>query len=311
MTVFAANDPVPSTARGAAIALGNFDGVHLGHRAVLASAQTAAQASGAALAAAVFEPHPRRVLHPDAPPFRLQSPGQRARALRAAGVQPVFEIRFDQALLQYSDVEFAERVLAEQLGVSHVSVGANFRFGHERRGDAETLRWLGERLGFSVSTAPVLRDAAGAKFSSSMIREAIARGDVAEAQVLLTRPWAIEGEVQRGFARGRKLGFATANLKLGDYQRPRLGIYAVRADIGDGVLRAGVASIGLNPTFGKLPEPVLEAHLFDFDGDLYGRLIEVELLAFLREEAAFENAETLARQIAEDVAQARALLQGS
>lgn len=310
MTVFAAGDPIAPTARGAAIALGNFDGVHQGHRAVLASAQVAADASGAALAAAVFEPHPRRVIHPDAPPFRLQSPQQRARALTAAGARHVFEIGFDQTLLQYSDVEFAERVLAEQLGVSHVSVGANFRFGHERRGDVETLSELGQRLGFSVSAAPVLRDAAGAKISSTMIREAIALGDLAQAQLLLTRPWAIEGEVQRGFARGRELGFATANLKLGDYQRPRLGIYAVRADIGDGDLRAGVASIGVNPTFRKLPEPVLEAHLFDFNADLYGRLIEVELVGFLREEARFENAETLARQIAEDVAQARTLLTG-
>ena len=310
MTYFSADDEIPETARGAAIALGNFDGVHLGHQAVLAAARATASARGLPFAVAVFEPHPRRLFQPDAPPFRLQSPLQRARALEAAGAVHVFEIRFDRALSLLSDVEFAEQILAQRLGAAHVCVGAHFRFGRGRMGDAASLSVLGAGLAFSVDALPEIANAAGAKISSSAIRETIAQGRLNEAASMLGRPWAIEGAVEHGFARGRAMGFATANLRLGEYQRPRLGIYAVRANLGDGGVRDGVASVGVNPTFAALPEPLLEAHLFDFDADLYGCTIEVGLVAFLREEGRFENAEALARQIAEDAAAARALLRG-
>jgi len=294
-------------ARGAAIALGNFDGVHLGHQAVIASARTAATNLNAPLGVAVFEPHPRHVFQPDAPPFRLQTNDQRARALTALGVQHLYEIAFDRALSQLSDEEFAQRVLAERLGVAHVSVGADFRFGRGRMGDAASLARLGAALGFSVEAVSPVGD--GAKTSSSAIRDAIATGAVDQASKLLGRPWAIEGTVQRGFQRGRGFGFATANIALGDYVQPRLGIYAVRVAI-DGRRFDGVASVGVNPTVGALPKPLLEAHIFDFDAELYGKTIEVELIAFLRDEAKFETAEILARQIAEDAAAARALLLG-
>ena len=303
----AVGEKMDTTARGAAIALGNFDGVHLGHQAVVASARRAAEARRAPLGVAVFEPHPRRVFQPEAPPFRLQTNDQRARALADLEVAHLYEIGFDRVLSQLSDEEFARQILVERLGVAHVSVGADFRFGRGRMGDAESLRRLGEALGFSVDAVAPVGD--GAKISSSAIRAAIAAGAVDQAAALLGRYWAIEGVVQRGFQRGRAFGFATANVALGDYVQPRLGVYAVRVAI-DERLFDGVASVGVNPTVGTLPAPLLEAHIFDFDADLYGKVIEVELIVFLRDEAKFETADILARQIAEDATAARALLRG-
>jgi riboflavin kinase/FMN adenylyltransferase len=301
------NISVPLDARGAAIALGNFDGVHRGHRAVIASAAAIAGERGVALGAAVFEPHPRRYFQPDAPPFRLQTPAQRAWALGEAGVTEVFEIGFDEALAQSDDRAFAERVLVGLLGVSHVSVGENFRFGRGRCGDVAALAMLGDELGFSVgAVAPVKGD--GARISSTAIREAIAAGDMKLATALLGRPWAIEGEVVRGFQRGAGFGFPTANVALAGYVRPRLGVYAVRVDLGDGLLLPGVASVGVNPTVGALPEPLLEAHLLDFSGDLYGKTIEVELTAFLRDEAKFDDVDALRAQMTQDVIDARRAL---
>ncbi|HYD72292.1 MAG TPA: bifunctional riboflavin kinase/FAD synthetase [Candidatus Binatia bacterium] len=307
MEALGPNANVPEDARGAAIALGNFDGVHLGHQAVIASARAIADERGIALGAAVFEPHPRRFFKPDLPPFRLQSRTQRARALGEAGVREVFEIGFDAALSQSSDREFAERILRDLLGAAHVSVGADFRFGKGRMGDAASLAELGDEFGFSVEAIQPVPEGAE-KISSSAIRDAIADGEMNKAAAMLSRPWAIEGEVLRGFQRGRDLGVPTANLSLGDYLRPRLGIYAARVDVGDGVLLPGVASIGVNPTVGALPEPVLEAHLFDFSGELYGKQIEVELITFLRDEAKFDDVEALKRQMKQDVIDARSAL---
>jgi riboflavin kinase/FMN adenylyltransferase len=306
MPTLGPSSTVPDDARGAAVALGNFDGVHRGHQAVIAAARAAADALGAQLGVAVFEPHPRRFFQPDAAPFRLQTPRQRARALAELGVQEVFEIGFDAALAQSSDREFAERVLKDCLGARHVAIGADFRFGRGRMGDAASLTHLGGEFGFGVTAvAPVGGET---KVSSSRVREAIVAGDMAGAAELLGRPWAIEGEVLRGFGRGAGFGFATANLALGDYVRPRLGVYAVRVDVGDGVLLPGVASVGINPTVGALPEPVLEAHLLDFSGDLYGKTIEVELIGFLRDEAKFASVEALKAQMTQDVIAARRAL---
>ena len=299
---------IANDAKGAAIALGNFDGVHRGHQAVIASAREAAGRLGAPLSVAVFRPHPRRFFQPDAPPFRLQSANQRARALAALDVDHLYEIGFDRARAQSSDAAFAANVLRGGFGARHVSVGADFRFGRGRMGDVESLTRLGAANGFSVTAVAPVGDAAGERVSSSAIRAALSRGDVAGAGRLLGRPWAIEGEVARGFARGRDLGFPTANIPLGDYQQPRLGIYAVRVDLGDGVQRPGVASIGVNPTTGALPLPLLETHLFDFDSDLYGRVIETALIAFLRPEEKFETIDVMRRQMDRDAEAARALL---
>lgn len=298
---------LPADARGAAIALGNFDGVHRGHQAVIASARAVAEERDVALGAAVFEPHPRRFFKPDTAPFRLQTREQRARALGDVGVEEIFEIGFDAALASSSDRAFAESILHDLLGAAHVSTGPDFRFGKDRIGDLASLTTLGAEFGFSVEAADVVEDEAG-RISSTAIREAIAAGDMARAAAMLTRPWAIEGEVLRGFQRGRGFGFPTANLALGEYVRPRLGVYAVRVDLGDGVLLPGVASVGVNPTVGALPEPVLEAHLFDFSGDLYGKSIEVELAVFLRDEAKFDDVNAMKRQMTQDVIDARAAL---
>ncbi|MEZ6023544.1 MAG: adenylyltransferase/cytidyltransferase family protein [Hyphomonadaceae bacterium] len=219
MRAHAAGAAIPKSERGAAIALGNFDGVHRGHQVVIESARKAAASLNAPLGVAVFAPHPRRVFAPDSPPFRLQSRAQRARALEALGVDELYEIGFDRALAQSSDAEFAEHVLHQQLGVKHVSIGADFRFGRGRMGDAASLAKLGERFGFSVDAVSLLPGAED-KVSSSAIRTAIAAGDMGAAADLLSRPGAIEGEVQRGFARGRGFGIATANVPLGDYVRP-------------------------------------------------------------------------------------------
>lgn len=307
MRQFSATEEIPGEMRGACLALGNFDGVHRGHQVVIATARARAEALSAPLAVAVFEPHPRRFFQPDAPPYRLQSANQRARALAALGANAVFEIAFDGNLSGKTDLEFARDIIAHRLGARHVSIGADFRFGRGRMGDAESLRHAGEGLGFTVDAHEDVR-IAGARVSSTAIRAHIALGEVDKAANLLTRPWAIEGIVQKGFQRGREIGVPTANVSLGDYTRPKLGIYAVRAEIGDMRLHPGVASIGLNPTVGALQAPLLETHLFDFGGDLYERTIEVQLIAYLRPEAKFEDMQAMARQIEADIARARALL---
>ncbi|UPT64203.1 MAG: bifunctional riboflavin kinase/FAD synthetase [Hyphomonadaceae bacterium JAD_PAG50586_4] len=294
-------DSIPADARSAAIALGNFDGVHRGHQAVIASAR----AHSAHLGVALFRPHPRRFFQPDAPPFRLQTESQRERALAALGVKDLFEIGFNAGLAKRSDEEFARELLHDRLGVSHVSVGVDYRFGRGRMGDAARLRSLGERYGFSVEAVEAVKGG-GARYSSTAVRAALAAGDMSKAASILSRPWAIEGMVQRGFQRGRGFGFATANVPLGEYARPRLGIYAVRV-IMDGASLPGVASVGVNPTVGALPAPLLEAHVFDFDAELYGKTIEVEMITFLRDEAHFADIEALKTQMADDAAKARAI----
>jgi riboflavin kinase/FMN adenylyltransferase len=299
--------PAPPAWRGAAIALGVMDGVHLGHQAVLGDARAAAERLKAPLAAAVFEPHPRHHFQAEAAPFRLQSAGQRVRALEAAGAGAVFELRFGPALAALSKEEFAERELAGRLGVAHVAVGDDFRYGRGREGDAETLKAAGADLGFGVSvTPPLLKN--GERVSSTAIRAHVAAGRMAEAAALLSRPWAIEGLVAGGDRRGRTLGFPTANMDLDGYVRPRFGIYAVRVNLFDGQApRPGVANCGVRPMYGA-SAPLLETHLFDFAGDLYGRRIEVEMVGFLRPEETFADAAALTAQMDRDSQAAKALL---
>jgi riboflavin kinase/FMN adenylyltransferase len=298
-------DEAPAPRQGAAIALGNLDGVHLGHQAVLAAART----PGLALAAAIFEPHPRRLFQPDAPPFRLQSPAQRARALSSLGVEILYQIGFDRALAGLTDAAFCEAILKDRLGAALAAVGEDFCFGKGRMGDAAALQRHGQRLGFEARIAAPVEDAASrGKVSSTAIREALGAGDPAAAARLLSRPFAIEGAVGPGAQRGRTIGFPTANIALGEYVRPRFGVYAVQIDVGDGVARPGVANLGVKPTVGGAPEPLLEAHLFDFTGDLYGRRVEVALIGFLREERRFDGLPALLAQIKADAAHARQIL---
>lgn len=304
MDAVRADSLLPEEHRGASIALGNFDGVHLGHQAVIAAA--ARGANGRRIAAAVFEPHPRRVLRPDSPPFRLQSSAQRARALGACGADTLIEIPFDAALSQMSDEAFARDVLAGRLGAARVAVGSDFRFGHDRIGDTDALQRYGARFGFAVEIVDAVDDGHHPdKVSSSTIRAALQSGEMVEAARLLSRPWAIEGVVIAGQQRARAINFATANVALGDYLHPMYGVYATETDVGDGMWRAGVSNCGVKPTVGGVAEPLLETHLFDFNADLYGRTIETRLIGFIRAERKFESFEALTKQIAEDARAAR------
>lgn len=308
MRRFSTRDRIPDDAKGAALAFGKFDGVHLGHIAVIAGAREAALRLGAPVAAPVFTPHPRRAFEPDAPPFLLQTPHQRERALADAGVTILFDLAFDARFLSLTAREFSQEVLKGQLGIRHLSTGPDFRYGRGRSGDVKTLMGDASELGFTLSTAAIVLNEQGKPVSSSAIREALTRGELKAANAMLGRPWAIEGVVQRGFQRGRDFGFPTLNIALGEYHAPKLGIYAVRTDIGGGDIRPGVASIGVNPTVGALPAPLLEVHLFDFEGDLYGKQVETHLIAFLRSEQKFESIEALKDQMARDAALARASL---
>lgn len=299
----------PADVGGAAIALGNLDGVHLGHQSVLA----AAAASGLPMvAAAVFEPHPRRLFQPDAAPFRLQSPAQRARALNACGVQMLYEIQFDRALASLTDADFCAEILVARMRAGHVAVGADFCFGKGRMGTAASLAAHGARLGFGVSVVEPVDDlGAPGKVSSTRIRDALTAGDVGAAARLLGRLWAIEGVVGPGAQRGRTIGFPTANVGLGDYVQPRLGVYAVTVDVGDNRWRPGVANIGMKPTIADTHTPLLEVHIFDFSGDLYGRRMETRLHGFIRDERKFDGLPALLAQIDADAQTARRVLSES
>ncbi|HCY56629.1 MAG TPA: riboflavin biosynthesis protein RibF, partial [Oceanicaulis sp.] len=266
---------------------------------------------GSVPVAAVFSRHPRRLFRPDEPPFRLMNDAQRERALLAAGAQRVDTIRFDAALAAMTPEEFVREVLVGQLALDGVVTGADFCFGKGRAGNAETLKALGAQYRLAVAIAPTLvaeRLSDRAKFSSSAVRHALREGDVKTAAELLGRPWAIEGEVAHGDKRGRTLGFPTANISLGEYLRPKAGVYAVKAVLpGRAEPVGGVANIGKRPTVDGTEER-LEVFFFDYSGDLYGQTLEVELIGFIREERRFDGLDALKRQIAADSAEARALL---
>ena len=293
--------------RGAAVAVGAFDGVHRGHQAVIAEARTAAERIGAPLGVVSFDPHPRRFFQPDAAPFRLMTPDQMARALEPLGVERLYLLPFDAEMAGMSDRTFAQAVLHDGLGVRHAAVGFDFTFGKGRSGSPRALTAYGREMGFTVSAAERVDDADGLKLSSSAVREAIHAGDMERARAVLGRPFAIQAQVVHGDKRGREISVPTANMALGDYMRPAYGVYATRTRLPDGRVLNGVASLGVRPMF-RTDEPMLEVWLFDFSGDLYGRTLETELVAFLRPEAAFDGLEALKAQIEADADAARAVL---
>jgi len=297
---------VPSQFRGAVVALGNFDGFHLGHQAVAGRAIARARAEGRPAIVATFDPHPMRLFNPDAPPFRLTSLDQRQRLFAAAGADAMLVFPFDRALASLTAEAFATERLVAAIGAAAVITGDDFTFGKGRGGNVEVLETLGGRLGFTVETVvPVSHH--GEPVSSSRIRALLQSARPRDAAELLTRPFAIEGTVEPGAQLGRQLGWPTANLRLGKYLRPSYGIYAVRGRLGDGRVVDGVASLGIRPTF-EPPVELLEPHFFDFSGDLYGQTIEVELIEYLRVEAKFDTLEALEAQIAADAARARIAL---
>lgn len=306
MRVFSAWRDLPASARGAAVALGNFDGAHRGHAKVLEAAHAARP--NAPRAVLTFEPHPREVFRPDDPPFRLTLAPERAAALESLGAALLFELPFDRAFSAMTAEEFVVEVLHRGLGARHLACGADFAFGHRRGGDTAFLAQRCEALGIGLTIVPALADAEG-PISSTRIRRLLQDGYPERAAALLGRHWTIRGVVERGDARGRTIGFPTANIALGRHLEPARGVYAVRVRLPDGRVLPGVANIGRRPTLGEAPQSRVEAHLFDFAEDLYGQELGVSLLAYLREERKFPGIEALRAQIAADAQEARGLLQ--
>ena len=297
---------IPENLRGSIVALGNFDGFHLGHQAVVGRAIQRAFHERRPAIVATFDPHPVRFFKPDVPPFRLTTLDQREALFAHAGADAMLVFEFNETLRSTTAEDFVTELLGKQIGAAGVVTGDDFTFGKMRGGNVELLRTFGAEHGIIAETvAPVLLG--DERISSGRIREALEAGDTATATRLMSRDFAIEGVVQQGDRRGRELGYPTANMVLGDYQRPRYGIYAVRATLDDGSEHPGVASLGVRPTFDP-PQELLEAHLLDFDGDLYGQQIEVALHAFIREERKFDSVDDLVAEMKQDEAAARELL---
>ena len=298
--------PAPAPLRGGIVALGNFDGFHLGHQAVVGRAVERARSEGRPALVATFDPHPVRHFRPDAAPFRLTTLDQREWLFAAAGADATVVFRFDAALAALTAAQFVVARLVEGLGVAGVVTGEDFTFGAGRGGNVRVLAELGAKHAYTAETVgPVSLD--GAPVSSSRIRAALQRGDPREAARLLTRPFAIEGVVQHGDKLGRTIGYPTANLDMGPYLRPAYGIYAVRGRLPDGRVVGGAANLGIRPTFVP-PKELLEPYFFDYAGDLYGQRIEVELIEFLRAEARFDGLDALTAQMERDCARARVVL---
>jgi riboflavin kinase/FMN adenylyltransferase len=296
---------VPDALRGGIVALGNFDGFHKGHQAVVGRAVARARAEGRPVLVATFDPHPVRFFKPDVPPFRLTTLDQRERLFGAAGADAMLVYHFDAELAQVTAPDFVADHLVSRAGAAGVATGEDFTFGKGRGGNIEVLKLLGQANRLSVdAVAPVSED--GEQVSSSRIREALIAGDCDTAARLLTRPFAIEGAVVHGDRIGHKLGYPTANLPLDRYQRPRFGVYAVRARLGGRTLE-GVANLGTRPMFDP-PKELLEPYFFDFDEEIYGQMVEVDLLSFIRDEQDFESLDALKTQIARDCETARSRL---
>jgi riboflavin kinase/FMN adenylyltransferase len=304
MDVFHGWRGVPDNLRGAALAIGKFDGVHCGHRAVLDLARRNAP-SGHLTGAMVFEPHPRKFFQPDKALFELTPLPRKLELLEQVGVDLVAVLPFDKELASLTAEEFVRDVLVDGFGISHAATGYNFFFGKNRQGTPETLRELGAEYGFGVSVAPAV-GASGELFSSSRVRELLAEGDVAAAAEILGSLWQVEGVVESGAGRGSALGFPTANIRLAEGQLLRHGIYAVHVGI-DGAWHNGAAYLGTRPTFDSGPS-LLETFLFDFEGNLYGRTIKVEFVDFVRADAKFRSGTDLVVQMQEDCAKAKEIL---
>lgn len=311
MKIFRHHDDVPDSCKGAVVAIGNFDGVHRGHQALIARAKDLAVRASAPLGVLAFEPHPQEFFRPDAGCFRLTPFRAKARLLAEQGVGIMYAIAFDGEMANRSADEFVRQVLVEGLGVRAVIVGADFRFGKGRAGDAALLARAGAHFGFAVEIFDTVIAHDAQKVSSSEIRAALKQGKPDIAAKLLGRFWSIESRVEHGDGRGRDLGFPTANMSLYGYLQPAFGIYAARATILENEKPAGtydgVASLGIRPMF-RTDAPLLEVHLFDFSGDLYGKHLAVELISYLRPEQKFDSMEALKAQMARDREAARAAL---
>ena len=313
MTVFHRNEkkePLPDALKGGVVAIGNFDGVHRGHRSVLERALALAEERGVPALVLTFEPHPRTVFRPDAPVFRLTPAPMKARLLEAMGFRSVIEYPFDREFSTRSAEEFVETILVDWLGASGVVTGFDFHFGKDREGGPAFLMAAGKRRGFAVTLVDAFRDENAEVISSSRIRALLCEGDVAGAAGLLGYRYTVEAEVIGGEKLGRQLGFPTANMRLPPETELKAGIYAVRFRRPDGTLHDGVASYGRRPTVTENGAPLLETFLFDFSGDLYGEVCSVSFFGHLRDELKFDGLDPLVEQIRRDEEEARALLSG-
>ena len=291
--------------RGASVAIGNFDGVHRGHQVLVEDARKA----GSPVGVISFEPHPRRFFQPDAPPFRLTTQSEKARRLDRLGVDVLYQLPFDANMSGQEAEDFVRNILIHDLGIKHLVVGADFRFGKARKGDSVLLRRMGLEHGFGVTIHDLIGDETG-EFASTAIRAMVQEGRCAEAAQQLGCWHTVTGPVQRGDQRGRSLGYPTANLTYGEQLIPKYGIYAAWVEVLEGQHAGtypGVASLGERPTFG-VNAPNFEVHLFDFDGDLYGAQISVSLVKWQRSEVAFEGVAKLIEQMDRDSAEARRIL---
>ncbi|HWM61500.1 MAG TPA: bifunctional riboflavin kinase/FAD synthetase [Rhizomicrobium sp.] len=319
MRIFRHYEDVPLAFRGAVVAIGNFDGVHRGHRALIAEAKVQAEAHRSPLAVLSFEPHPQeyfKTLRPEDGPtepdcFRLTPLRAKARLLADLGVDALFALNFDGEMARRTPQDFVENVLVKGLGIGGVVVGHDFEFGQRRAGNLAALSYMGEMEGFTVTAFDTVTASGDEKISSTLIRQLLKQARPDEAARLLGHPWAVEARVEHGDARGRTMGFPTANMHLGHCLAPAFGVYAVRVNILEGdravARHDGVANFGIRPMY-QVNVPLMETHLFDFDGDLYGKYLSVELIAYIRPEAKFPSLDALIAQIAADAAKAQGIL---
>jgi riboflavin kinase/FMN adenylyltransferase len=312
MRLYRHETDLPADAHGAVVTLGNFDGVHLGHQAVIGAARRIAEAEGRKLSVLTFEPHTREFFRPDAPPFRLTPLRTKLHALEMLGVDHVVALAFDRSLSEMTPDAFADRILAKGLRVGHAVAGSTFRYGSRKAGTMESLKQAGDAHGFGVTAVEPVTAADGTVYSATAIRHLIVDGDLRRAALLLGRPWEIDGHVISGDRRGRELGFPTANLKMTGYLRPAFGIYAVRAMLNrpGATWIDGVANLGIRPMW-RTEEPMLEVHLFDFAEDIYGQVLRVRLIERLRPEANFSTIDELVQQVELDKQAAREALLAS
>jgi len=311
MRIYRYYDALPADTRDAAVAIGNFDGVHPGHQTVINEAGLIAGDMCRPWAVLTFEPHPRAFFTPGSEPFRLTPFRSKARRIAELGADLLIVQRFDKAFSSLPAEDFVNTVLVDGLGAGHVISGYDFVFGHKRGGNCELLLAMGAKKGFGFTAVNAQTDSSGEAYSSTRVRERLGDADPRGAAAILGRDFEIEGRVARGEARGKSIGFPTANIPLGAYLRPALGVYAVRAAIeqeNGEIWLDGVANIGVRPTFGG-DGVVLEVFLFDFDDDLYGKRLRVRLVDFLRPEKKFDGVDDLKAQIAQDSAKAKKILQ--
>lgn len=315
MRIFRHYTDLPEDARGCVVAVGNFDGLHKGHQVVIGEAGSIARAQdapqGAPWAVMTFEPHPDLLFKPDLPPFRLTTMRTKAHMIESLGVDELLVQHFDKAFASLSAEDFVDEVIVKGLGASHVVAGYDFRFGQKRLGDCDTLLHMGRERGFGFTAVPKVTDDDGVVYSSTRVRDCLKAGDARGAAHVLGRAFELEGRVEHGDARGRQLGFPTANVHLGEFLRPATGVYAIQAGLDEGaetVWRDGVANFGRRPTFHADDDVVLEAHLFDFAGDLYGKHLRVRLIERLRDEQKFSGLDALKAQIAIDCEKAKEIL---